>query len=128
MGFECELDDCGISCEFGCACMSYVGGCECWCENVSLPAFRRPRGMERADPEMYVDFTASGMPIVRLAELFDFLFPGQIMIPASNGRAQITTGETLRQIKLSDLIEHVGLVTTRKPLVGRDFVHSESDP
>ena len=128
MGFECELDGCGISCEFGCACMSYPGGCDCWCENVSLPAFQRPRGMEQADPDMYVSFTASGMPIARLAELFDYLFPNQIMIPASNARTQITTGETLKQIKLSDLVEHVGLVATERPLVGRHFVDHESEP
>jgi hypothetical protein len=80
--------------------------------------------LERADPELYVNFTAAGMPITRLAELFDFLFPDQIMIPASNARARITTEEPLRDIKLGDLIEHVGLSVAQRPLVGRDFANS----
>lgn len=83
--------------------------------------------MEQVDPEMYVSFTASGMPITRLAELFDYLFPGQIMIPASKARTQVTTGKTLKQIKLNDLVEHVGLVATEMPLVGRQFV-DEPEP
>jgi hypothetical protein len=121
MAHKCELDGCGVTCEFGCSCMSYLGGCECWCENVSLPAFEKPRGMAKADPEMYVSFTASGMSLTRLAELFDFLFPGQIMIPAANARNTITMQEPLREIKLGELVEHLGLVPTRKPLTGRDF-------
>jgi hypothetical protein len=122
MGFGCELDGCGISCEFGCACMSYPGGCDCWCENVTLPALARPRGMDHVDAEMYVSFTASGMPLTRLAELFDFLFPGQIMIPAANARNKITMQQAIRDIKLGELVEHLGLVPTRKPLTGRSFV------
>jgi len=59
------------------------------------------------------------MPLIRLAELFDYLFPNQIMIPASKARAKITTDKAIRQTKLGDLIEQIGLVPVKKPLVGR---------
>jgi hypothetical protein len=92
---------------------------------VSLPAFiERLRGASGADPEAYVDFAAAGMPLVRLAEWFDRLFPGQILIPASKARAQVTT-ETLSHIKLADLVERIGLVPASKPLVGRPLVNDE---
>jgi hypothetical protein len=71
------------------------------------------------DPEKYMNFTASGMPLVRLAELFDYLFPGQILIPAAKLQDRITTGEVVRQVKLGDLVEQLGLVPVRKPLQGR---------
>lgn len=45
------------------------------CENVSLPlSLKKLRVREASDPEAYVNFSASGMPLVRLAELFDDLF------------------------------------------------------
>jgi hypothetical protein len=43
------------------------------------------------DPEAYVNFSASGMPLVRLAELFDDLFPGQILMPVSKMQEKVTT-------------------------------------
>jgi hypothetical protein len=116
---KCQLDGCGISCEFGCSCMSTVGGCDCECENQTLPAFSWLKGMERADPELVVNFTASDMPIVRLAEIFDLLFPGQIAIPASKARVRVTTDQVIRQVKLGDLVETIGLAPLKKPLVGR---------
>ncbi len=117
---ECQLDDCGISCEFGCSCMSDAAGCECWCENISLPlSLKKLRVREARDPEAYVNFSASGMPLVRLAELFDDLFPGQILIPVSKMQEKVTTDEELRQIKLGDLGEYLGLVPVRTPLPGR---------
>jgi hypothetical protein len=76
---------------------------------------------------MIVNFTATEMPLTRLAELFEFLFPGQILIPASKASAKITTGEAIRQIKLGDLIEHVGLVSAKKPLVGRALADYKPD-
>jgi hypothetical protein len=82
---------------------------------------------EEPNPEMYVNFTAAEMPVIQLAEFFDVLFPSQIMIPASKARARITTGEILRQIKLGDLIEQLGLVPTKKPLLGRHIANCESD-
>jgi len=63
--------------------MSDAAGCECWCENISLPPLKKLRVREARDPEAYVNFSASGMPLVRLAELFDDLFPGQILMPVS---------------------------------------------
>jgi len=92
---ECQLDDCGISCEFGCSCMSDAAGCECWCENISLPPLKKLRVREARDPEAYVNFSASGMPLVRLAELFDDLFPGQILMPVSKMHEKVTTDEEL---------------------------------
>lgn len=122
---KCELGECGISCEFGCSCMEWIGGhCECECENVSL--FEKPvDGV--VDPEAYVNFTATEMPLVRLAAWFEFLFPGQILIPASKAETEVTTDGVVKEIKLGDLIKHVGLATARKPLVGRDFAKYESD-
>jgi len=66
-----------------------------------------------------VNFSASGMPLVRLAELFDDLFPGQILMPVSKMHEKVTTDEELRQIKLGDLVEYLGLVPVRRPLQGR---------
>jgi hypothetical protein len=99
--------------------MEDAAGCECWCENVSLPPLTKLRVRNNPDPGTYVNFTASGMPLVRLAELFDDLFPGQILIPAAKLQDKITTGEVVRQIKLGDLVEQLGLVPVRKPLQGR---------
>jgi hypothetical protein len=59
------------------------------------------------------------MPLVRLAELFNDLFPGQILIPVSKLQDKVTTEGVVRQIKLADLVEHVGLVPVRTPLRGR---------
>ena len=116
---ECSLDECGITCTSGCACMSAFDDCECWCEETALLEFKWLGGKDRADPEMIVNFTATEMPITRLAESFELLFPGQILIPASKAGARITTGNAIRQIKLGDLIEQIGLVPAKKPLVGR---------
>jgi hypothetical protein len=116
MAVECGVDDCGISCEFGCACMSDAAGCECWCENVSLPPLAKLKVRAARDPETYVDFTASEMPLTRLAEMFDDLFPGQILIPARKLNETVTTDGALRRIKLADLVEHVGLVPRSRPL------------
>ena len=116
---KCQMDECGISCEFGCSCMSDAAGCECWCENISLPPLTKLSVRDRTDPEAYVNFTASGMPLVRLAELFDDLFPGQIMIPISKLHEKVTTDDVVRQIKLGDLVGYLGLVPVRTPLQGR---------
>lgn len=118
---QCELDGCGISCEFGCSCMSSLAGCECWCENVTLPALAWLEGMEKPDADMLVTFTASGMPMAQLAEFFDVLFPDQILIPASKARRTYTTDGVVKQVKLKDLIEQIGLVTPQKPLLGRSM-------
>ena len=125
--FDCQLDECAISCEFGCACMSNLAGCECWCENVSLPPLTRLQVRNNPDPETYVDFTASGMPLVQLAELFDDLFPGQILIPAAELQEKVTTDEVIRQIKLGVLVEHLGLVPARRPLRGRADPPADAD-
>ena len=124
---ECQLDDCGISCEFGCSCMSDAAGCECWCENISLPPLKKLRVRETGGPETYVNFSASGMPLVRLAELFDDLFPGQILIPVSRMKDTITTDKELRQIKLGHLVEFLGLVPVRTPLQRRATPSTEVD-
>ena len=118
---ECELEGCGISCQFGCSCMSSLAGCECWCENTTLPPLAWLEGMEKLDPDMVVTFTASEMPTARLAEFFDVLFLDQILIPASKARANYTTDGVVKQVKLKDLIEQIGLVTAQKPLVGRSM-------
>lgn len=121
MAAKCDLDECGISCGGGCACMSTLGGCECWCEDVVRPAFRFFKGIDRVDPEIVMSFTATDMPLSRLAQWFDLLFPGQILIPASRVGELVTTGGPIREIKLGDLIEQIGLVPSQKPLVGRDL-------
>jgi hypothetical protein len=119
---DCEIANCGICCPGGCFCMDTgIGGCECWCDAVMR--FTKPRGIEGAvDPEMYVDFTATDMSLARLAAWFDFLFPSQILIPASSVYKQVTTGK-LQQIKIGELVEKIGLVPVKKPLVGRDFTN-----
>jgi len=59
------------------------------------------------------------MPLVSLAERFDDLLPGQILMPASKMQEKVTTDEELRQIKLGGLVEYLGLVAVRTPLPGR---------
>jgi hypothetical protein len=117
---KCEIGECGISCIGGCYCMDVGkgGGCECWCDPVMR--FTKPRGFDRADPELVVDFVATDMPLARLAAHFDFLFPDQILIPASQVHKHVST-EKIQQIKLGDLIEKLELVPTNRPLIGRDF-------
>lgn len=131
---ECSLGDCGISCQFGCSCIQAGAGCECSCENITLPAFTssdafrlRLKGVKKADPELLVDFTGSDMSLFSLAEWFEWLFPGQIMLPASKTRATFSTDGIVRQIKLGDLVEHVGLVRNATPLVGREFSDEEPE-
>jgi hypothetical protein len=68
------------------------------------------------------------LPVTRLAQWFDLLFPGQLVIPASKALAQITTGKAIRQINLGDLIEQIGLVLLKKPLVGRALADYKPDP
>src|SRR5258708_32007807 len=75
-------------------------------------------GCRARDPEAYVNFSASGMPLVRLVELFDDFFPGQILMPVSKMQEKVTTDEELRQIMLGDLGEYLGLVPVRTPLPG----------
>src|SRR5712672_280397 len=72
-------------------------------------SLKRLRVREAGDPGAYVNFSASGMPLVRLAELFDDLFPGQILMPVSKVQEKVTTDEGLRQIKLGDLGAYLGL-------------------
>jgi hypothetical protein len=107
--------------------MSDAAGCECWCENISLPPLKKLRVREAGGPETYVNFSASGMPLVRLAELFDDLFPGQILIPVSRMKDTVTTDKELRQIKLGDLVEFLGLVPVRTPLQRRARPSTEVD-
>ena len=85
---------------------------------VSKALINDPGIYEQAarDPEAYVDFTASEMPLTRLAEMFDDLFPGQILIPAEKLGEMVTTDGALRRIKLADLVEHVGMVPRSRPL------------
>lgn len=111
---------CSICCSGGCACIGTTGGgwCECLC---NYDSFKIPRGIDQADPEMNVDFCAKDMPLTYLASYFDFLFPGQILIPASKTHKQIT--ENFKQVKLGDLIEKIGLVPAKKPLAGRPFAN-----
>ena len=118
MGFECSLDDCGISCEFGCACASDAAGCECWCENVSLPPLTRLAVRDSPDPDAEIAFTATQMPLTRLAALFDDLFPGQILVPASRLDEKVTV-EPIRGIRLGELVERLGLVPSQTPLRGK---------
>lgn len=129
---ECSLGDCGISCEFGCSCIEDIAGCYCSCENISLPPFvnsggfrLKLKGAKRADPERLVNFTATNMSLLSLADWLEWLFPEQIMIPASKLRATFSTDGVVRQIKLGDLIEHVGLVRNVSSLVGREFSDEE---
>ena len=103
-------------------------------ENQTLPAFissdafrLRLKGVKKANPELLVDFTASDMSLVSLAEWLEWLFPAQIMLPASKLRATFSTDGVVEQIKLGDLVEYVGLVKSATPLVGREFSPEESE-
>lgn len=119
---ECEIATCGISCPGACYCMDAgIGGCECWCDGDH---FTKPRGIEGIlSADMMVEFSATDMPLGRLAVWFDFLFPGQILVPASKMNKQITTGK-MGKMKIGDVVETLGLVAIKKPLVGRDFTNS----
>jgi hypothetical protein len=117
---ECQLDDCGISCEFGCSCMSDAAGCECWCENISLPlSLKKLRVREARDPEAYVNFSASGMPLVRLAELFDDLISGPDPDAGLQdaGEGHHRRGATSDQARRSRRVSRA--VPVRTPLPGR---------
>ncbi|MBK6871086.1 MAG: hypothetical protein IPG94_06730 [Kineosporiaceae bacterium] len=116
---ECELDGCGISCEFGCACISDLAGCECWCENITLPPLTKLALRQAPDPELFVDFTASQMPLTRLAAVFDDLFPGQILVPAARLDDLVTTDGRMQHVRVGELIESLGLVPRDRPLRGR---------
>jgi hypothetical protein len=70
---------------------------------------------------MLMNFTASEMPIARLAEWFEMLFPGQILVPASKLGGTYTTDGPIRDVKLGDLIEKIGFVPIKKPLAGREL-------
>ncbi|MDK8181727.1 hypothetical protein [Paenibacillus sp. UMB4589-SE434] len=118
---KCDGRTCGISCEGACTCM-IVGDehtdCECWCHPWSSPPV--PRGMNKSDPEKMIKFfVCDEMPLSSLGYFFDNLFPEQILIPASKVNTQVTT--QLENIKIGDLIEELGLVVVKKPLVGRDL-------
>jgi hypothetical protein len=71
-------------------------------EHLTASTQKAP-GTEARDPEAYVNFSASGMPLVRLAELFDDLFPGQILMPVSKMQEKVNTDEELRQIMLGKI-------------------------
>jgi hypothetical protein len=70
-----------------------------------------------ADPEALIDVMAVDLPLIRLAEWFEYLFPEQIFVPASKIHAHITTSVTA--IMVSDFVKDVGLVPRNEPLVGR---------
>ncbi|PEB22162.1 hypothetical protein COF68_17920 [Bacillus toyonensis] len=114
----CSMGNCIIMCPAGCGCIGTKGGnwCDCFC---SYSGFKTPTGIDQADSEMIVDFCAKDLPLTYLASYFDFLFPDQILIPASKSHIQVT--EELKQVKLGALIEKIGLVPAKKPLVGRSF-------
>lgn len=116
----CSAGDCLVICPHGCGCISTPDypWCDCFCSNYLAP-FKIPTAFDQADPEMIVDFSAKNMPLTFLASYFEFLFPDQILIPASKSHKQIT--KKFKQVKLGDLIEKIGLVPAKKPLVGRPF-------
>ncbi|OJD97650.1 hypothetical protein A9487_25995 [Bacillus cereus] len=121
---ECQIfgEVCGISCPGACHCMYAGAGCECWCEPWSDPGVgpQVPKGMNKSDPEIMIEaYVCNQMPLSSLGYFFDNLFPGQILIPASKFETQVTT--KVENIKLGDLIEELGLVVVKKPLVGRDL-------
>ncbi|WP_232698604.1 hypothetical protein [Brevibacillus daliensis] len=92
---ECRGPGCYIACPNGCGCIGYSDGawCECFCNEAP---FKIPTKFDQADPEKNVDFCAKDMPLTYLASYFDFLFPGQILIPASktHGHRKLETGKT----------------------------------
>lgn len=120
---KCQAGDCGISCEGECICFASTknpSDCECSCEATTLPpvavsAFRR----YAADPEALIDVQASDVPLLRIAEWFEDLFPQQILVPASQISNRITT--TATGIKVGDFIKDVGLIPKSEPLRGRKF-------
>jgi hypothetical protein len=77
--------------------------------------------MDRAEPDLVVNFVATNMPLSRLGRLFDLLFPEQILIPASRIDELVTTDGPITSVKLGDLIERIGLIPSQKPLVGREL-------
>jgi hypothetical protein len=118
---KCDGGICGISCPGACYCMIVQNLCDCWCEPWSgsdVPNV--PKGMDKSDPEIMVEsFVCDEMPLSNLGAFFDNLFPEQILIPVSKVDTLVTID--LKNIKLGDLIEELGLVTAKKPLVGRDL-------
>lgn len=112
---------CGICCDGACACMvaGSLEDCYCWCNPWSL-GDTVPKGMNKSDPEIMIkSFGCAEYPLSNLGVFFNYLFPEQILLPASRVDTLVTT--QLENIKLGDLIEELGLVTAKKPLVGRDL-------
>jgi hypothetical protein len=83
-----------------------------------VSAFRR----YAADPEALIDVQASDVPLLRIAEWFEDLFPQQILIPASQIGDRVTT--TATGIKVGDFIKNIGLIPKSEPLRGRNFADS----
>lgn len=116
MAVECGVDDCGISCELDAHACRMSPDASAGARTSHCPPLAKLKVRAARDPEAYVNFTASEMPLTRLAETFDDLFPGQILIPAGKLNETVTTDGALRRIKLADLVEHVGLVPRSRPL------------
>ena len=57
---------------------------------------------------------ASDVALTRIAEWFEYLFPQQILVPASQIRDRVTT--TATGIKVGNCIEDIGLIPKSEPL------------
>lgn len=117
---KCNAGDCGISCEGECICFASTenpSDCECFCDAppIVVSAFRR----YAANPEALIDMMAADMPLIRVAQWFEYLFPEQILVPVAKLQTRVTTSFT--GIRVNDLIKHVGLVPSNETLVGREF-------
>jgi hypothetical protein len=79
----------------------------------SLRAARDPGGgSETFSHQAYVDFTASEMPLTRLAKMFDDLFPDQILIPARRLNETVTNSPTCSTRSASLILRRAPSVVT----------------
>jgi hypothetical protein len=112
---SCQSGECGISCRRGysCTCWTsvYSGRCHCECYTHSIldPYQYRQRKTipfvgkrgTKVDPQAKYNVCIKGVPITRLAQTFDIIFPNKILLPADRVNEKVTLSlknKTLRQI------------------------------
>jgi hypothetical protein len=121
----CHAGQCVIFCDKECICFASTknpADCECQCDAPVVAAVS-PFRKYAADPEALIDVMASEIPLIRLAEMFEYLFPEQVLIPAAKIHERITTDVTA--ITVADFVKNVGLVPRSEPLVGRNLTDAK---
>jgi hypothetical protein len=120
---KCQAGDCGISCEGECICFASTenpSDCDCSCDGPILVAIALRN--YAAYPNALIDVHAVDMPLIRVAEWFEDLFPEQILVPASKVHTRININ--VKATKVADFIKDIGLVPRSEPLVGRQEANS----